>query len=67
VISEPTADDRLPRPEEELASTQVADLRDTPMSKLVGDETAFAGAAIDRVLDLEASGLLTVASFNASI
>lgn len=48
-------------------TSSVTDLRDAPLSALVEDSTPQADSVIDRVLDLEANGLLTVASFNASI
>lgn len=48
-------------------ASSVTDLRDVPLSALVEDSTPQADGVMDRVLDLEANGLLTVASFNASI
>ena len=48
-------------------TSSVSDLRDAPLSALVEESTPQADSVIDRVLDLEANGLLTVASFNASI
>lgn len=47
--------------------SSVTDLRDAPLNALVEESTPQADSVIDRVLDLEANGLLTVASFNASI
>lgn len=45
----------------------VADLSDTPLADLVGDAAPQAAAALDRVLDVQRHGLLSVASFNATI
>ncbi|HEY1820390.1 MAG TPA: hypothetical protein VGG83_10705 [Trebonia sp.] len=51
----------------DAVSSAVGDLRDAPMSTLIEGRSTEAEAVIGRVLDLEGSGLLTVASFNASI
>ena len=53
-------------PSTELVSS-VADRREAPLRSLIDDSTTQADGAIERVLDLEANGLLTVSSFNASI
>lgn len=45
----------------------VPDLRHTPLKELIADPGAQTDTAVGRVLDLEADGLLTVASFNATI
>jgi hypothetical protein len=50
----------------EIVST-VSDLREVPLSALADRTTPEVDRALDRVLDLEANGLLTVASFNAAI
>jgi hypothetical protein len=51
----------------EVVSSEVSDLRDAPLVALVTDSAALAEGVIDRVLDLEANGLLTASAFNASI
>lgn len=55
-----------PATEGEITST-VASLASTPMADLNGSAAAGTKTALDRLLELEADGLLTVASFNASI
>ena len=47
--------------------TSVSDLRQASLQVLMEESTPQVGDVIDRVLDLEANGLLTVASFNATI
>jgi hypothetical protein len=59
-------DKMVEAPSAEVVSS-VTDLREAPLSSLVHELAPQANRAIDRVLDLEANGLLTVASFNASI
>lgn len=54
-------------PSAEAVSSEVLDLRDARLEALIEDSATQVGGVIDRVLDLEANGLLTVASFNASI
>ena len=53
-------------PSPEAVTSEVSDLRDAPLEALIEDPTAQ-DDVVARVLDLEANGLLTVASFNASI
>jgi hypothetical protein len=60
-------DGSVESPSTEAVSSEVSDLRDTPLEDLMTDSAAQAEGVLDRVLDLEANGLLTVASFNASI
>lgn len=60
-------DGSVESPFTEAVSSEVSDLRDTSLEDLMTDSAAQAEGVLDRVLDLEASGLLTVASFNASI
>lgn len=55
------------QPGADAVASLVPDLRDTPLGALVEEPERDADPVVDRVLDLEASGLLTVASFNASI
>jgi hypothetical protein len=43
------------------------DLRDVSLRTLAERTTTRTDKALERVLDLEANGLLTVSSFNASI
>jgi len=50
----------------EVVSSEVSDLHDASLEAIIAD-SAVTDGVIDRVLDLEANGLLTVASFNASI
>ena len=47
--------------------SEVGDLSDMPLNLLIEGQSAQTDDAIDRVLDLEENGLLSVASFNASI
>jgi hypothetical protein len=47
--------------------SSVSDLHEAPLRALIHDPAPQVDKVIDRVLDLEANGLLTVASFNASI
>lgn len=54
-------------PSAEGVVSVVSDLREAPLSMLIEGSKQQADSVIGRVLDLEASGLLTVASFNASI
>jgi hypothetical protein len=53
-------------PSTELVSS-VSDLREAPLRSIIDDSMTQTDGAIERVLDFEANGLLTVASFNASI
>ena len=63
-----TMDESVEPSADRVISSAVRDMRDTPLSVLIAGSAAQAGSsAIDRVLDLEANGLLTVASFNASL
>lgn len=50
-------------------ASSVPDLRDTSLEALVEQSSDGTGTdpVVERVLDLEANGLLTVASFNASL
>lgn len=55
----------------EASSTEVvssvSDLHDSSLRALIDQPTPQLDKVIDRVLDLEANGLLTAATFNASI
>lgn len=59
--------DTPPQPQPDTVASLVPDLRDTPLGALVDTPGPGADPVVDRVLDLEANGLLAVASFNASI
>lgn len=59
--------DQTQQPGTADVTSPVTDLRDAPLSVLVEDSSPQADSVIERVLDLEARGLLSSASFNASI
>lgn len=55
------------QPDPPALESEITDLRDTPLADLVRDPGAGAFPVAERVLESQAGGLLTVASFNASI
>lgn len=59
-------DETVEVPSIEVVSS-VSDLHEASLQALIHDLTSQINEVIDRVLDLEAKGLLTTAAFNASI
>lgn len=54
-------------PAADTVASSVTDLRATSLAALVEQPDTEADPVVERVLDLEVNGLLTISSFNASI